>query len=88
MAVSSPPTRFPCYYGIDTSRREELIASTMEVEEIRKFIGADSLQYLSNDGMFQAMGGNDQNYCDACFSGNYPLGLESQKKKAVNFNGE
>lgn len=84
MAVSSPPTRFPCYYGIDTSRREELIASTMDVEEIRRFIGADSLHYLSIEGMFEAMGGNAKNYCDACFSGSYPIGTESVKKKPVN----
>ena len=77
MAVSSPPTSYPCYYGIDTSRREELIASKMGVEEIRQFIGADSLQYLSREGMFQALGDNAGKYCDACFSGLYPVGIES-----------
>ncbi len=77
MAVSSPPTRYPCYYGIDTSRREELIASKLGVEEIRQFIGADSLNYLSREGMFQALGGNSEKYCDACFSGFYPVGVES-----------
>lgn len=75
MAVSSPPTGFPCYYGIDTSRREELIASAMKVEEICSFIGADSLHYLSSEGMFKAMGGDASRYCDACFSGIYPLGM-------------
>ncbi len=82
MAVASPPTSFPCYYGIDTSRREELIASAMEVEEIRSFIGADSLHYLSIEGMFTAMGGNAGRYCDACFSGHYPLGMESIEKSS------
>ncbi len=77
MAVSSPPTSYPCYYGIDTSRREELIASKLGVEEIRHFIGADSLNYLSREGLFKALGGNSQKYCDACFSGLYPLGVES-----------
>ncbi len=77
MAVSSPPTKYPCYYGIDTSRREELIASKLEVEEIQQFIGADSLNYLSREGMFKAMGGNSEKYCDACFSGFYPAGVES-----------
>lgn len=82
MAVASPPTSFPCYYGIDTSRREELIASTMGVEEIRSFIGADSLHYLSIEGMFTAMGGNPDRYCDACFSGHYPLGMENVEKSS------
>lgn len=77
MAVSSPPTSFPCYYGIDTSRREELIASTMDVEAIRRFIGADSLNYLSIEGMFKAMGGGPSNYCDACFSGKYPVSIKN-----------
>jgi amidophosphoribosyltransferase len=77
MAVSSPPTTYPCYYGIDTSRREELIASKMGVEEIRQFIGADSLNYLSREGMFEALGGNAGKYCDACFSGYYPAGAET-----------
>lgn len=81
MVVSSPPTRYPCYYGIDTSRREELIASTMSVEEICKFIGADSLHYLSNEGMFKAVGGCSEKYCDACFSGKYPMGMESTSNK-------
>lgn len=82
MAVASPPTSFPCYYGIDTSRREELIASTMGVEEIRSFIGADSLHYLSIEGMFTAMGGNPGRYCNACFSGHYPLGMENVEKSS------
>jgi len=77
MAVASPPTSFPCYYGIDTSRREELIASTMEVEEIRDFIGADSLHYLSIEGMFKALESDSEHFCDACFSGRYPVSKES-----------
>ncbi|HBQ27610.1 MAG TPA: amidophosphoribosyltransferase, partial [Syntrophomonas sp.] len=51
MVVASPPTKFPCYYGIDTSRREELIANNMETDEICEFIGADSLNYISREGM-------------------------------------
>ena len=50
--IASPPTSYPCYYGIDTSRREELIASTMDVEQINQYIGADSLHYISMEGMF------------------------------------
>ncbi len=77
MVVASPPTKFPCYYGIDTSRREELIANTMSDEQIRNFIGADSLNYISMEGMFAAMKNNADIYCTACFSGDYPAGVES-----------
>lgn len=77
MIVASPPTKFPCYYGIDTSRREELIANTMSNEEIRNFIGADSLHYISMEGMFTAMKNQADIYCAACFSGDYPAGVES-----------
>ncbi len=77
MLVASPPTKFPCYYGIDTSRREELIANTMNNEQIRQFIGADSLHYISMEGMFAAMKNDSDIYCAACFSGDYPAGVES-----------
>ncbi|MGS0745119.1 amidophosphoribosyltransferase [Syntrophomonas erecta subsp. sporosyntropha] len=77
MAVASPPTRFPCYYGIDTSRREELIANTMEMEKIGEFIGADSLTYLSMEGMFSALKNSRDHFCAACFSGEYPIKIES-----------
>lgn len=79
MVVASPPTRFPCYYGIDTSRREELIASTKDVEAIRRFIGADSLHYLSMEGLKASMNNNEPHFCAACFSGHYPIGIESQE---------
>jgi amidophosphoribosyltransferase len=75
--IASPPTRFPCYYGIDTSRREELIASTMEVEQISSFIGADSLHYISMEGMFAAMKSDPGIFCAACFCGDYPAGEET-----------
>ena len=74
--VTSPPTRFPCFYGIDTPSRAELIASSHEVEEINSFLTSDSLQYLSIDGMKRAIGdGSDSfnySFCDACFTGEYP----------------
>lgn len=79
MVVASPPTKFPCYYGIDTSRREELIACTKSVEDIREFIGADSLHYLSMDGLKSAMNNHQPHFCAACFSGQYPVGIESQE---------
>jgi amidophosphoribosyltransferase len=78
MLVASPPTRFPCYYGIDTSRREELIASNMATDEICDFIGADSLNYISMAGMFSALKNDEERFfCAACFSGNYPIPIES-----------
>ena len=73
--ISSPPTTGPCYYGIDTPSSSELIAAKNSVDEICKYINADSLQYLSIDGMYKAVKGDDSKFCDACFSGNYRLGL-------------
>ncbi len=73
--ISSPPTRWPCYYGIDTPTRRELIAAGHGIDEIREFIGATSLAYLSIEGAHAAVDGNgaDRGYCDACFSGDYPV---------------
>lgn len=69
--VASPPTIGPCYYGVDTPKRQHLIAATRTTEEIRDFIGADSLSYLTLDGISQASG-PEKGYCMACFSGEYP----------------
>jgi len=77
MVVASPPTKFPCYYGIDTSRREELIANTMDIPQIKEFLEADSLHYISMEGMFSALGHKENFFCTACFSGNYPIKIES-----------
>ncbi|MDQ6801021.1 MAG: amidophosphoribosyltransferase [Acidobacteriota bacterium] len=71
MRVSSPPTTGPCYYGIDTPQRRELIASANSVEQIREFIEADSLGYLSEEGMLNAT--KSAGYCTACFTGKYPI---------------
>lgn len=75
MRISSPPTSWPCYYGIDTPERQDLIASTHSLEDIRTFIEADSLGYLSEDGLLEAVrrDGDDSKslYCTACFSGKY-----------------
>ncbi len=78
--ISSPPTTGPCHYGIDTPRREELIAATHSMEQIRTFIGADTLGYLSLEGMFRAVGSERKGFCDACFSGDYRLGVPRPKK--------
>jgi amidophosphoribosyltransferase len=72
MRVSSAPVTGPCYYGIDTPSREELIAANHTLEEIRSSLGVDSLGYLSIDGMLESVPGGPQGFCHACFSGDYP----------------
>jgi amidophosphoribosyltransferase len=72
MRVSSPPITGPCYYGIDTPEREQLIAANMSVEEVGRAIGVDSLGYLSREGMLGAVPGGPEGFCHACFSGQYP----------------
>jgi amidophosphoribosyltransferase len=72
MRVSSHPITGPCYYGIDTPSREELIAANLDVDEIARHIGVDSLGYLSLDGMLSAVPGGPDGFCHACFSGAYP----------------
>ncbi len=73
MMVSCPPHRYPCFYGIDFSTKGELIASERSVEEIKNFIGLDSLCYLSLPGMIQATGQPEDSFCLACFNGKYPI---------------
>ena len=72
MRVSSPPIIGPCFYGIDTPHREELIAANHSLDEIARRIGVDSLGYLSLEGMLRAVPGGPDGFCDACFSGRYP----------------
>jgi amidophosphoribosyltransferase len=72
MRVSSAPVTGPCYYGIDTPSREELIASNHTLEEIRASLGVDSLGYLSLEGMLESVPGGPTGFCHACFSGDYP----------------
>ncbi|MEW8969478.1 amidophosphoribosyltransferase [Mesobacillus jeotgali] len=82
VVISSPPIQNPCFYGIDTSTREELIASEHSVEEIRQLIGADTLTFLSVEGMLEAIGRNDggetRGQCLACFTGKYPTEIYPQ----------
>lgn len=73
MRITSPPVKYPCYYGIDTPSRRHLIAANMKVEEIREKIGADSLVFLSMEGMINASHGKVETFCKACFDGNYPV---------------
>ena len=79
MRISSPPINGPCWYGIDTPNRQELIAGESSVKEIKEFIGADSLKYISVKGLHKAVQGTG--YCDACFSGKYPVDKKVYAKK-------
>jgi amidophosphoribosyltransferase len=71
--ITCPPVLWPCFYGIDFPTRQELIAADLTVEQIRDYVGADSLGYLSLDGMVEAAGGETQSFCRACFDGEYPI---------------
>jgi amidophosphoribosyltransferase len=81
MRITSPPIKWPCYYGIDMSTREELVASNMSVEEIRSFIGADSLAYLTLPALVRATGAPADTYCRACFDGEYPIPIPEGASK-------
>ena len=78
MRISSPPTISPCYYGIDTPTRTELIASNNSVEDIRRFIEADTLGYLTQEGLYAFLNGEKHGFCDACFSGDYPVHFDDE----------
>jgi amidophosphoribosyltransferase len=75
MRISSPPIQWPCYYGIDTPTRKDLIAASHNVDEIRRYLGAESLGYLSLDGMLKAAGSDPTQFCHACFTGGYKVGI-------------
>ena len=85
MRIASPPTTNSCYYGVDTPEREKLIAAQHNTAEIAKIIGVDSLEFLSVDGLYRAMGEEsrrDENpgFCDACFTGDYPIKINEEDK--------
>jgi amidophosphoribosyltransferase len=73
MRISCPPTVSPCFYGVDTPRRSELIGATHSIDEIRRYIGADSLGYLSLDGLLASVGPTRKSYCTSCYTGEYPV---------------
>jgi amidophosphoribosyltransferase len=75
MRIACPPTTGPCFYGVDTPQKSQLIAAQQTLEQIRDFIGADSLGYLSIEGMFKSMAVSKQKFCAACFDGKYPTEL-------------
>ena len=79
--VSSPPVRYPDFYGIDTPKQEKLIAATKSVKEIKKFLGATSLSYLSLAGLIEATGLPPELFCTSCFTGDYPIDLRERKSE-------
>ncbi len=85
MRISSPPTTHSCFYGIDTPERGKLLAATHDVAEMASLIGADSLAFVSIDGLYRAVGepGRDASapqFCDACFTGDYPIALPDAER--------
>lgn len=82
MRISSPPDKNPCFYGIDTATRQELIASSRSVDEIRRFIGADTLHYLSMENLVRATGRPKEEFCTACFDGEYPIPVPDEMRMA------
>jgi amidophosphoribosyltransferase len=88
MRISSPPTTDPCFYGIDTPKKDELLAGRYDVAGMAKVIGVDSLAFISIDGLYRAVGvpGRDNatpQFCDACFTGDYPIGLTDRQQKSA-----
>ena len=86
MRISSPAIRYSCFYGIDTPTTEELLAHNASIEEIRQYIKADSLEYISIDGLYRALGEEGRNnehpqYEDACCTGDYPVELVDHNNK-------
>jgi amidophosphoribosyltransferase len=92
MRISCPPTISPCFYGVDTPRRSELIAATHTLEEIRRYLGADSVAYLSLEGLTGAVPGGKTKYCTSCYTGVYPVAFPRNEaaylQLALKLNGE
>ncbi len=84
LRISAPPSRNPCYYGIDFPDPGELVANKLNIEDLARYLGVDSLGYISIDGMYSAMSQTDNknNYCSACFDGKYPVEMVDSKKKS------
>lgn len=93
LRISCPPTRYPCHYGIDMPTRGELIAANHDLEEIRQFLGADSVAYLSLDGLLSSVTGAKDSYCTACWTGKYPVPIAPEDQRQaelfpIRANGE
>jgi amidophosphoribosyltransferase len=83
LRIVSPPIRWPCFYGIDMSTRAELVAADAAVEDVRRFVGADSLAYLSLGELVAATGAPEDSFCRACFDGRYPIPVGDGASKFV-----
>jgi len=88
MRISSPPTTDACFYGIDTPERDKLLAARMDVKAMQDYIGVDSLAYISTDGLYRAVGTENRDndrpqYCDACFTGEYPIPLRDREEEPI-----
>jgi amidophosphoribosyltransferase len=84
MRIAAPPSRDPCFYGVDTPQKAQLIAARMDVQEIRSFLDADSLAYLSLEGLHEVMNSPREGFCSACFDGRYPTSLPGQQLEGGN----
>jgi amidophosphoribosyltransferase len=88
MHVSSPPITHSCFYGIDTPEQSELLASTYDLDAMARYIGVDTLSFISIDGLYRAVNGanrdaDNPHYCDACFTGDYPIRLSDRESGPV-----
>lgn len=83
MRISSPPYRWPCFYGMDTGSRGELLAANLEVDEIRRYLKVDTLAYLSLDRLIEAVGAPGAGFCDACLTGEYPVAITASAARGV-----
>ncbi|RZV42759.1 MAG: amidophosphoribosyltransferase, partial [Acidimicrobiales bacterium] len=83
MRISSPPYKWPCFYGMDTGTRGELLAANLTVDEIREYTGADSLSYLPLEQLLGSIGAVNAGFCDACLTGNYPVDIPVNLAKHV-----
>jgi amidophosphoribosyltransferase len=81
LRISAPPIRFPCFCGIDFPHADELIAADHSVDEIRDFLGVNSLGYQTIEGLLSAVSGSPERYCLACFAGSYPVNIEEKMDK-------
>jgi amidophosphoribosyltransferase len=84
MRISSPPTKHSCFYGIDTPNEDELLANKMDLEEMCRAINADSLAFVSSEGMYRAVGKPRDLHCDACFSGDYPVPIDGPRSPQLS----
>lgn len=88
LRIASPPTTGPCFYGVDTPQKSELIASENSLEDIRKYVDADSLGYLSEKGMWTALQSGPESFCAACFNGDYPTSLKGVETVKISTKNE